>query len=132
MKKLTYKIFTIMNLVIGLTGMSAYAESPGSMRADIPFAFRIGEMTLPAGKYLIKLPPASGLQSRLVIRSADGRTTCIALTLPGGARGNLTQPELSFTRIGGQYYLSQIFTPALGIGQKLPLPEAADRLAQNR
>jgi hypothetical protein len=130
MKKRIYKIFTILNLFIALAALPAYAESPGAIKTDIPFAFTVGETTLPAGKYYIKLPPASGLESRIVISSADGRLTCIALTLPSRAKRNLKKPQIIFTRVGDQYFLSQVYTDAPSIGQKLPLPEAAERLAQ--
>ena len=132
MKKTIYRIFTILNLFITLAALPAYAESPGTIRTHIPFDFIVGETTLPAGKYVIKLPPASGLQSRILLRSADGRLTCIALTLPGQAKGDHKKSEITFTRVGDQYYLSQVFTPALSIGQALPLPKAAERLAQAR
>lgn len=132
MKKLIYRTFTILNLFIALAAPATYAESPGAINTDIPFAFTVGETTLPAGKYHIKLPPASGLESRIVIRSADGRLTCIAMALPSEAKRNLKKPEIIFTRVGDQYFLSQVYTTALSIGQKLPLPEAAERLAQTR
>ena len=132
MKKHIYRIFTILNLFIALAAIPTYAESLGTFKIDIPFAFTVGKTTLPAGKYVIKLPPDSGLQSRIVIRSADGRTTCIALTLPGRAKGDLKKSEIIFKRVGGQYFLSQVYTSALSIGQELPLPEAAQRLARNR
>jgi hypothetical protein len=130
MKKRIYKIFTILNLFIALATLPAYAESPGAIKTDIPFAFTVGETTLPAGKYDIKLPSASGLESRIVISSADGRLTCIALTLPSRAKRTIKKPEIIFTRVGDRYFLSHIYTTALSIGQKLPLPEAEERLAQ--
>lgn len=132
MKKPIYRIFTILNLFIALAALPAYAESPGALKAEIPFAFTVGKTTLPAGKYIIKLPPTSELQSRIIIRSADGRSTCIALTVPTRTKGKPRQPEIIFTRVGDQYFLSQVFSPALSVGQELPLPEAAERLAQTR
>ncbi|HXG66710.1 MAG TPA: hypothetical protein VNO70_16535 [Blastocatellia bacterium] len=130
MRKQIYTTLMILNLFIALAVTSAQAQHPGTVTAKIPFAFTVGEKTLPAGEYTIQFPAATGLRSRLLIRSADSSSALIVLTNAASAKGNVEEPKLVFTRYGDQHFLSQVFAPGLGAGQEVPKPKGAEKLAR--
>lgn len=130
MKKQIYTLFTILNLLVTLALVPAQAQHPGTLVANIPFAFMVGEKTLPAGEYTIKLPAASGMRSRVLIRSVDGESACIALTIPVQAKGNVKEPKLTFVKYGDQHFLFQVFAPGIDVGQEVPESKNAERLAK--
>src|SRR5262245_6877765 len=58
---------------------SARAQGEESLRAQIPFEFKVGSATLPAGEYRVEYDPAE-TQSMLDVSSMDGHHQAIALT----------------------------------------------------
>ena len=47
------RIFATLSSLTLLTTAAAFAQGNPALEADIPFAFHIGEQTLPAGEYSI-------------------------------------------------------------------------------
>jgi hypothetical protein len=77
------------------------------MRANIPFAFTVGEKTLPAGTYTFAVINPTSDQKVLQIRSVDGRFS--AITQTSLRHGNhADDAKLVFRRYDDQYFLAQI------------------------
>jgi hypothetical protein len=96
--------------------VSAHAQTSVVVRADIPFEFVAGDVTLPAGTYTI----GSGGQNTtfVVIRHVSGEP-CI-LTLTGRVQGlhMKTKDVLQFARYGDKYFLRRIWTSNTDIGRQ--------------
>jgi hypothetical protein len=89
----------------GALAALAVAASPAAaadLRAEIPFAFQVGERTLPAGTYHVTTS-----QTMLGLRSVDGGVFVMTGRLESGV---WQQPTLVFERAGGSYVLHQAWT----------------------
>jgi hypothetical protein len=85
---------------------SLYAQTI-SMRANIPFDFRMGEALLPAGEYLIH--HARGvltLQER-----QGGNAAAVAITSATQRREHSDKGVLQFNHYGNTYFLGEVSTP---------------------
>ena len=102
MKKLYIPLMLIMLAV------SAHAQTSSVQRviANIPFEFNVGKTTLPAGKYTITVLNPTSDRKTLQIRSLNGRSSAIVLTMAGN--GNLSDnAKLVFERYDDRYFFAQ-------------------------
>jgi hypothetical protein len=114
--------FTIAAALAGLVALGAgtvYAHGSESLRATVPFDFKVGQTLLPAGRYDVSYDPAeSGV---LTVRSEDGRHTAVALT-DGVSTGNSKKEgRLVFDRQGSGYTLSRVFGPGEDTGLEVAM-----------
>jgi hypothetical protein len=89
--------------VIGLTigGVPLMAQST-AMVVEVPFAFHVGESTLPAGTYTV-------IRQGDAIRIWDGNghaTSVISNSVANLAKG--ASNELAFNRYAGEYFLEEV------------------------
>jgi hypothetical protein len=112
---------------LALTGTGrAYAQGAESVRADIPFDFKVGHATLPAGEYSLRYDPAEA-PSVLTVRSADSRHEAFVLTERVDAkRGTPNANKLVFEREGTTYVLSEVFTGDSSVGLEILGTQPAD------
>jgi hypothetical protein len=95
-------------IVCGSFAITGNAQTSVSqtMRARIPFAFTVGDKTLPAGVYTVSILNPASDRKVLQIRSEDGHVSAIVQTvrakdaLAGHAR-------LVFRRYGESYYFAK-------------------------
>src|SRR6188474_1580060 len=94
-----------LTIAIMITGavfaLDARAQTAGAqtMRANVPFAFTVGEKNLPAGVYTVRVINPHSDRKALQIRSDDGRVSAIVQTL--GISGKLgNDAKLVFRRYG--------------------------------
>jgi hypothetical protein len=87
------------------------SASAADLRAEIPFAFQVGERTLPAGTYQV-----STAQSMLGLRSIEGGVFVMTGRLESGV---WREPTLVFERTGARYVLRQAWTGG-GNGRAVP------------
>jgi hypothetical protein len=99
----------ILVAIIILAGtFTAGAQSLGAQRvvAHIPFAFNVGNRSLPAGKYTITVLNPTSDQKVLQIRSTNGRSTAMIFTT--ALMGNVSDDaKLVFQRYGNQYFFAR-------------------------
>jgi hypothetical protein len=107
MKKYFYFPLALILLAgVLATGAKAQTNSPQRLVANIPFAFTVGDQTLPAGHYTISVLNPSSDRKTLQVRSMDGRSTAIVLT--NNASGKLSErSKLVFDRYGDHYFFAQ-------------------------
>lgn len=121
MKKQAYAIVIMIMLMIGVGISTAQAQSSGSARliAKVPFAFNVGNKTLPAGEYTVSCAnPASDLKV-LHLRSTDGSTNVMVST--SSVIGKMQEnAKLIFNRYGDRYFFAQAWLPADQIGLQAP------------
>jgi len=103
MKRIPTLALFILAVLVALPGAMAQGVA---LKADIPFAFTVGDTPLPAGEYTIS-SPLSG-----VIRISNDKTHDVATV--GTNHGNHDagpNSKLQFNRYGDRYFLHRIFCP---------------------
>ena len=91
----------ILSLVVMslLSASGAYAQNV--VKADVPFAFRVGSAQLPAGTYKINVTGDN------IIAIQNGRSSALSSVRPEDPRN--TGPKLVFHHVGSQYFLAEIW-----------------------
>ena len=112
-------------MTISLMVLSASAQtSTYHMQMQIPFAFHVNDVTLPAGPYNVE-----AINPRMT-RFANATTKQSVLVItPLSESGDSYKPTLVFNRYGSDYFLSKMWFGQSGRGF---LPTAVERkLAKN-
>ncbi|HEV7857865.1 MAG TPA: hypothetical protein VGO91_04485 [Pyrinomonadaceae bacterium] len=106
--------------VLMLTASAVFAQSERGTIVNIPFAFNVGEKTLPAGDYRIQ-PYRRDTDKVWLIQNQEQHAGTFVMTIP--VRSNTTRDEgqMIFHRYGEQYFLSQVWTPCTSTGVELPV-----------
>jgi len=118
MKKRIY----IAMLTVALIGLFAAVPAKaqlGNQRltARIPFEFKAGDKTLPAGEYVVRQVNSG---SRILhLRSKDGQANAMVQVIPvtGGAQKNA---KLIFHRYGNRYFFAQAWMVGENNGLETP------------
>lgn len=101
---------------------SAKAQMPAEVKTHVPFAFMVGDTTLPAGKYVIK--PMDEGQIRVAM--ASGAPSVIHTVQSTEGVEEAPRTELVFHRYGDREFLSQIRIEGYQDGVALP-PSTAEK-----
>jgi hypothetical protein len=108
-------VVTVLAGLVLLGGSTARAQNMESVRAQIPFDFRVGSTTLPAGQYSMSYDP-SELPGVLKVRSQDGHHQAFVLTEVVSATNEARDAKLVFEHEGTSYALSRVLAPDSGLG----------------
>ena len=129
-----FRRFSIAAVLAGLVGLGAgqvYAQSSETLNASVPFAFKVGQAVLPAGRYQVRYD-ATGTPGVVLVRSQDGRHSAFAI-VEGSSRSRSEEARnpkedatLVFERQGSSYALSQVFGPDEETGLEVVSTPAAD------
>lgn len=111
----------------GAIRTNAQALAEGTIEADVPFAFIVGEKTFPAGKYTLKRADDTNPEV-LEIRNDNGRGTIFFDVETAEANENSRQTKLVFKKFGDQYFLSEIWASDTNVGYRLPMTNAEKSL----
>ncbi len=103
-----YFTLTIAILMfMAVATITADAQVSGSkLSASIPFAFNVGNKTLPPGEYTVRVVNPSSDWRVLQIRSKDGRVSAVIQTI-GATANNAGDAKLVFHRYGDTYFFAQ-------------------------
>jgi len=104
------RILALVGLAL-LGAVSASAQNP-SVRANVPFAFQVGNEHMPAGLYLIK-PVVPG--SFALILLGPSKTTMI-MTHTASVPTVSDQGSVTFHKIGDRYYLEGLWAAGANTG----------------
>jgi hypothetical protein len=118
--------------VLMLAASVVFAQTERKSIVNIPFAFHVGEKTLPAGEY--RITPYRRETDRVwLIQSQDHRAGTFVMTTPVRASAVRADGQLIFHRYGDQYFLAKVWTPGTNTGFELPLSrqERAVEVASN-
>jgi hypothetical protein len=108
MKKHYLRILIALIGVAGL-GMSAKGQAVDQIVVKIPYDFVVAGKTLPAGTYRVnRLRDAD--PGVLILSSFENRTSAIVLPTTHVDSSSADKVQVSFERVGGQYFLSKIET----------------------
>ena len=103
---LTLTIAILMFMAVATITADAQVSGSKQMSASIPFAFTVGNKTLPAGEYTIRVVNPSSDRRVLQIRSKDGRVSAVIQTI-GATSPNADDAKLVFHRYGDTYFFAQ-------------------------
>jgi len=104
-------------VVFAIVPSVASAQTLGSIRANIPFDFTVGDQKLPAGVYSIGRAQQASGDLVLMISSADGHARALRITNPVVTLDPKSKETLVFHRYGDEYFLSQVWTAGSTTGR---------------
>jgi len=107
MKKQALRFFVTLSLLTMLAVASVYANPHSRLQVNIPFAFTLGDKTLPAGQYIIERNRI--VPELFIVCSLDGRTRATGFTTHVPSPMTQMQTKLVFHRYGNQYFLAQVW-----------------------
>ena len=117
MKSIFPKLALSLSLATGLVAgtASAFAESPTStMTVDVPFAFSANRIALPAGAYTVQ----ASEHFLKFTNTATDKTSVVIIRRDDGT-ANHGPSRLTFHRVNGQTYLSQVWTEGTALHSEL-------------
>jgi hypothetical protein len=108
MKSRTVHVAFLVVLVLSLPGLvqAQMAIKEPLARVDIPFAFSVGDMHLPAGQYHISHP---GDPYFVLIEKDNGGARALVYVHPSAVNAS-ESTKLVFNKYGNHYFLSQLWT----------------------
>src|SRR5262245_7362611 len=109
-KRVMKRQLKTMAVILGLVAVAgasvAQAQIIGRLKSNIPFSFYVQNRLMPAGDYaIVELNPGSGLME---IRSDDGKSAAMFLTIDKQEKDTRTPSELIFHKYGDEVFLSEI------------------------
>jgi hypothetical protein len=130
LKNKILSIVAALTLIVSVS-LVGFAGLSGTVSANIPFDFTVGNKEFKAGKYSVERLFASNTSDALVIRSADNSEAASFNVNRVSGKGN-PQARLVFRRYGNQYFLGQIFDGQGSEGFGLLKSKAERELAKKR
>ncbi len=112
MKRNLIGILSLVALALLLNATAVYAQS--DVKANVPFAFKVGNAQLPAGTYEFRTADENAVMIH------NSKTSAGALTLAQREYPSNASPRLIFHRVGNQYFLAEIWGAAGNDGMRLP------------
>lgn len=103
--------------VFGLSSAKAQSSGGTILEVDIPFAFSVGDKTLPAGEYRVRCVNTASDMKILQLRNKAGRASVLVHTssVIGKTQENAT---LVFNRYGDRYFFAQAWLVGDNIGMQ--------------
>src|SRR5258707_12795910 len=130
MKRQTLRRFTVLSFLLMLIAVAVSAQSERIRVINIPFSFIVGQKTLPAGEYTLE-PNRKDSDNVWLVQSKEGHASALFTTNTVRASETQEESRLIFHRYGGQYFLSQIWTPGGNTGRQLLMPRLESQLAKS-
>lgn len=106
-QRLSLTIAIIIVTAVFALNAEAQTSAPRRMHANVPFAFSVGEKTLPAGVYTLSVVNPNSDRQALQIRSENGRFSAIIQTSAVSAH-HVDATKLVFRRYGDHYFFAQV------------------------
>jgi hypothetical protein len=117
-------LFSLLTTVLLMAAGSAYAQlgSKQEVRANVPFDYKVGKVTMKAGDCSIR---RVGAENALVIRGNGSSALALSGNVSGKAAG---ETKLVFHKYGDQYFLTQVWVAGDQIGAQLPTTRTENEL----
>lgn len=100
-----------------------------SLEVNVPFAFEVGNKTMPAGSYRVESLP-TGAGSLEILRGKSGEVRLTISTIATTATSGTPASALIFHRYGNRYFLAQIWTSE-GHGREVFVSQQEKELARS-
>jgi hypothetical protein len=117
-------------LLLAATTICVQAQERSMLTVTVPFAFTVENINLPAGSYTVfALPPYS---MTVKLQGVYGQKAVMIRAIPSRSSADATQGKLLFSRIGNEYFLSQVWEQGSKVHRDFFLGKRAKELAKNR
>jgi hypothetical protein len=93
------------------------------MRVSIPFQFKVGNATLPAGEYLVRQINSDSGAATLQISRRDGGANAL-INMSGAIGDGRAMTRLGFRCYGNQYYFGEVWVEGAQDGLQAPRSKA--------
>src|SRR5262245_23335997 len=130
LKKQILSIVATLTLIIPMS-IIGFAGLSGTVRADIPFDFIVGNKEFKAGRYTVSPLSDSNFAGTLIIRSADNGAVANFNGNNVTDKGEW-QARLIFRRYGNQNFLAKVFDGRSGQGAEILKSKAEGEAAKKR
>lgn len=90
-----------------IAGVSAFAQTGGGLRVNIPFDFVVGTQKLTAGQYTVEESQINGV---MTLYGVESKQTATVLTEPSAPRATDTEARLTFEKHDGSTYLVRVLS----------------------
>jgi hypothetical protein len=130
MRKQIFSTFAILSLLFALAVVSVQAQARRSITVTVPFAFQIGDKTLPAGDYSIRQLSTD----TLLVACTSGEESAIAPAAGRVENGQNAKPsteKLVFRQYGERYFLAQVWMVRGASGRQLNKTDAERNAASD-
>ncbi|HEX8072139.1 MAG TPA: hypothetical protein VF546_19490 [Pyrinomonadaceae bacterium] len=129
MRQQALRIVAASGLLLLFVCAGAQAQTSGhGFKVQVPFEFKAGQQTLPAGEYFIERLNRQNVQETLALRSADDRQAGLLRAAPEFTRGGQRDAQLVFRCYEGVCFLAQLRGADDGLTLRLPKSAAERRL----
>jgi hypothetical protein len=115
-------------LTVLLLATAAQAQETNVL-ATVPFDFVVGDRAYPAGEYSVR--SLGQHQAALLIDNTQEPMGSIVLSTPCSNGTTSDKTKLVFRRMGGNYFLYQVWVEGKASGREFPKSGIETRLAQN-
>jgi hypothetical protein len=131
MKKQLYIVVTMIALLAaaGLSSAQAQTQPGVQLKANIPFAFSVGNKTMPAGEYTFSCTNPSSDLKVLQLRSIDGHESALMRTSSVTGK-RYDDAKLVFDRYGDRYFLAQVWLASDSNGMQAPKSRTQREIAR--
>ena len=125
MKNLRSVLFVLAALLL----VPAARAQQNGVKADVPFDFVVGNRAYPAGEYTLK----SALNDNTIIRIQNTQEVLSGFSVTNACTKGTPPKEtkLVFHRMGGHYFLYQVWTAGNDTGREIPKGRIEVQMAQN-
>lgn len=121
-------VFHLLAVIVLLAAGSAYAQMSRSLaKANVPFDFRAGDITLPAGEYTIDKMNTTG--TLMVSGKASHRIFVNSNAAEAPTASSST--NLVFHHYGNTYFLYQVWVKGESSGRQFPPTRLEKEVASN-
>lgn len=96
-------------VVLSIIGAGVCGAQTRTLEVNVPFAFEVGNKTVPAGSYRVETV-LTGNGSLHTLRSNSGEAWLTISTMAATTNSGTPSPSLVFHRYGNRYFLAQIRT----------------------
>jgi hypothetical protein len=125
MKNLRSVLFVIAAILL----VPAARAQQNGVKADVPFDFVVGNRAYPAGEYTLRAALTEGGVIR--IENMNEVLTAFTPSNPCSKATPSTETKLVFRRMGGHYFLYQMWIDGNLTGREFPKGRIEVELAQN-
>src|SRR5262249_1657530 len=129
LKKQILIVIATLTMIVPMA-ISVFAGLYGTVNANIPFDFMVGDKVFKAGKYSVNRVFPNNPDGTLIIHDAANRSTMNFNIISVVDKGE-QRTRLIFNRYGNQYFLAQIFDGQSGLGSAL-LKSKAEREVEKK
>jgi len=114
-----------------MVNQTAHAQSLAyGLRVNIPFDFKVGDKTFPAGRYTVNRSQQD--DSVIKISSWEGKANTLRPTTAVTIKKTRNRDTLVFNRYGDLYYLAQVWPAGAATGRELPVSRSERDVRNHR